>query len=83
MGSGMCFVSHAMRGALVDIVPGVVSVGPTIFSGFFAPYIVREVPAAESTGDVGAPCWLVSSPVFAGITASFAATTTTPTAAPV
>ena len=64
MGSGVCFVSHALRGALVAIVPGVVSVGPTIFCGFIAPYVVREVPAAGSAGDVGAPCWLVSSPVF-------------------
>ena len=38
--------------------------GPTIFSGFVAPCIVREVTAAESAGAVGAPCWLVSSPVF-------------------
>ena len=73
MGSGVCFVSHAMRGALVAIVPGVVSVGPTIFCGFVAPYVVREVPAAGSAGSVGVPCWLVSSPVFAGITAAFAA----------
>ena len=73
MGSGVCFVSHALRGALVAIVPGVVSVGPTIFSGFVDPYIVREVHAAESDGAVGAPCWLVSSPVFSGITAAFAA----------
>ena len=73
MGSGVCFVSHALRSALVAIVPGVVSVGPTIFSGFVAPYIVREVPAAKSAGAVGAPCWLVSSPVFAGINAAFAA----------
>ena len=73
MGSGVCFVSHALRGALVAIVPGVVSVGPKIFSGFVAPYIVREVPTAESNGDVGAPCWLVSSPVFAGITTAFEA----------
>ena len=74
MGSGVCFVSHALRGALVAIVPGVVSVGPTIFSGFVAPYIVREVPAAESAGAVGAPCWLVASsvPVYAGITAALA-----------
>ena len=41
MGSGVCFVSHALRGALVAIVTGVVSVGPTIFSGFVATYIVR------------------------------------------
>ena len=73
MGTGVCFVSHALRGALVDIVLGVVSVGPTIFSGFVAPYIVREIPAVESAGAVGAPCWFVSSPVFAGITAAFAA----------
>ena len=73
MGSGVCFVSHALRGALIAIVPGVVSVGPTIFSGFVAPYIVREVPATESAGAVGSPCWLVSSPIFAGITAAFAA----------
>ena len=73
MGSGVCFVSHTLRGALVAIVPGVVSVGPKIFSGFVAPYIVREVPAAESAGAVGAPCWLVSSPVFSGITAAFSA----------
>ena len=73
MGSGVCFVYHALRCALVAIVPGVVSVGPTIFRGFVAPYIVREVPAAESARDVGAPCWLVSSPVFPGITAAFAA----------
>ena len=37
MGSGVCFVSHSLRSALVAIVPGVVSVGPTIFSGFVAP----------------------------------------------
>ena len=73
MGSGVCFVSHALCGALVAIVPGVMSVGPTTFFGFVAPYVVREVPAAESTGAVGAPCWLVSSPVFSGITAAFAA----------
>ena len=73
MGSGVCFVSHTMRGALVAIVLGVVSVGPTIFCGFVAPYVVREVPAAESAGAVGAPCWLVSSPFFVGITAAFAA----------
>ena len=73
MGSGVCFVSHALRGELVAIVPGVVSVGPTIFSGFVSPYIVREIPAAESAGAVGAPCWLVYSPVFSGITAAFAA----------
>ena len=73
MGSGVCFVYHALCGALVAIVPGVVSVGPTIFCGFVAPYVVREVPAAESAGAVGAPCWLVSSPVFSGITAAFAA----------
>ena len=73
MGSGACFVSHTLRGALVAIVPCVVSVGPTIFSGLFATYIVREVPAAESNGDVGAPCWLVSSPIFAGITTAFEA----------
>ena len=70
MGSGVCFMPHALRGVLVAIVPGVVSVGPTIFSGFVAPYIVREVPAAESAGAVGSPCCLVSSPVFAGITLS-------------
>ena len=73
MGSGVCFVSHALCGAFVTVVPGVMSVGPTIFCGFVAPYVVREFPAAESAGDVGAPCWLVSSPVFAGITADFAA----------
>ena len=43
MDSGVCFLSHALRGELIAIVPGVVSVGPTIFSGFVAPYIVREV----------------------------------------
>ena len=49
--------------------------GPTIFCGFVAPYVVREVPAAESAGAVGAPCWLVASPVpvYAGITAALAA----------
>ena len=73
MGSGVCFVSHTLRCSLVAIVPFVVSVGPKIFSGFVAPYIVREVPAAESAGAVGAPCWLVSSSVFADITAAFAA----------
>ena len=73
MGSGVCFVSHALCGALVAIVPGVMSVGPTIICGFVAPYVFREVPAVESAGDVGAPCWLVSSPIFAGITAAFAA----------
>ena len=73
MGSGVCFVSHALCGALIAFVPGVVSVGPTIFSVFVAPYIVREVTEAESAGAVGAPCWLVSSPVFAGITVAFAA----------
>ena len=64
MGSSVCFVSHTLCGAFVTVVPGVMSVGPTIFCGFVAPYVVREVPAAESAGDVGAPCWLVSSPVF-------------------
>ena len=73
MGSGVCFVYHALRSALVAIVPGVVSVGPTIFSRFVSPYIFREVPESESAGAVGAPCWLVSSPVFAGITAAFSA----------
>ena len=73
MGSGVCFVSHALRGALVAIVMGVASVGPTIFCGFVAPYVVREVPAAESALAIGSPSWLVSSPVFAGITAAFAA----------
>ena len=73
MGSGVCFVSHALRSALVSIVSGVISVGPTIFCGFVAPYVVREVPVAEFAGSVGAPYWLVSSPVFAGITAAFAA----------
>ena len=73
MGSGVCFVSHTLCGALVAIVPGVVSVGPTIFCGFVAPYVFREVPVAESAGAIGAPCWLVSSPVFAGITTAFAA----------
>ena len=66
-------MSHALRGALISIVPGAVSVGPTIFSSFVAPYIFREVSAAEYDGAVGAPCWLVSSPVFAGITTAFAA----------
>ena len=37
MCSGVSFVSHALRGALVAIVPGVVSVGPIIFCGFVAP----------------------------------------------
>ena len=73
MGSGIGFMSHALCGALVTIVPGVVSVCPTIFCGFIAPDVVREVPAAESAGAVGAPCWLISSPVFDGITAALAA----------
>ena len=74
MGSGVCFVSHALCGALVAIVLGVVYVGPTIFCGFIAPYFVRDVPAAESAGAVGAPCWLVTSsvPIYAGITAALA-----------
>ena len=73
MGSGIGFVSHALCSALVTIVPIVVDVRPTIFGGFTAPDIVREVPADESAGAVGAPCWLVSSPVFSGITAALAA----------
>ena len=73
MGSGVGFMSHTMCGALVTIVPGVVSVCPTIFCGFIAPDVVREVSAAESAGAIGALCWLVSSPVFAGITAALAA----------
>ena len=56
MGSGVCFVSHELCGALVAIVPGVVYVGPTIFCSFVAPYVIREVPADESAGAVGAPC---------------------------
>ena len=72
MGSGIGFVSHALCGALVTIVPGVVDVRPIIFGGFIAPDVVREVPVAESSGAVGAPCWLVSSPVFAGITVALA-----------
>ena len=75
MSIGVGFVSHALCGALVTIVLGVVAVRPKIFGGFIAPDVVREVPAAESAGAVGAPCWLVSSsvPVYAVITAALAA----------
>ena len=45
--SGVGFVSHAMCSALVTIVLGIVAVRPTIFGGFIAPDVVREVPAAE------------------------------------
>ena len=50
------------------------AVRPTIFGGFIAPNIAREVPAAESTGAIGAPCCLVASPVpvYAGITVDLA-----------
>ena len=75
MGSGVGFLSHALCGTFVTVVPGVVAVRPQIFFGFIAPDVVREAPAAESTGAVGAPCWLVASPVpvYAGITADLAA----------
>ena len=75
MGSGVGFVSHALCGAFVTVVPGVVAMRPTIFGGFIAPGVVREVPVAESAGAVGAPCWLVASsvPVYAGINAALTA----------
>ena len=75
MGSGVGFVSHALCGVFITIVTGVVAVRPTIFGGFIAPDVVREVPAAESAGAVGAPCWMVASsvPVYAGITAALEA----------
>ena len=74
MGRGVGFVSHALCGAFVTVVLGVVAVRPTIFGGFIDPDSVRDVPAAESAGAVGAPCWLVASsvPVYAGITAALA-----------
>ena len=74
-GQWFWFVSHALYGAFITVVPGVVAVRPTIFGGFIAPDKVREVPAAESAEDVGAPCWLVASygPVYADITAALAA----------
>ena len=61
MGSGVGFVSHSLCGALINVVPGVVAVRPTIFGVFIAPDVVREVPVAEYAGDVGAPYWLVAS----------------------
>ena len=75
MGCGVGFVSHTLCGAFITIVSGVVDVGPTIFVGFIAPDVFREVPEAESSGAVGAPCWLFASPVpvYAGITAAIAA----------
>ena len=75
MGSGVCFLYHALCGAFVTVFPGVMAVRPTIFGGFIAPGVVREVPVAESAGAVGAPCWLVASsvPVHAGITAALTA----------
>ena len=75
MGSDIGFVSHALCGVFVTVMPGVVSVRPTIFGGFIAPDVVREVPADEYAGAVGAPCWLVASPVpiYAGITAALVA----------
>ena len=50
--------------------PGVVALRPTIFGVFIAPDVVVEVTAAESSGDVAAPRWLVapSVPVYVGIT---------------
>ena len=74
MGSGVGFLSHALCGAFVTVAPGVVAVRPKIFGSFIAPDVVREVPAAEPAGAVGAPCWLVASPVpiYAGIIAALA-----------
>ena len=57
MGSGVGFVSHALCSAYATIVPGVVAVRTTLFGGFIAPDVVREVPVAEFSGAVGAPCW--------------------------
>ena len=62
MGRGVGFVSRALCGAFVALVPGVVAVHPTIFDGFIAPEVVGEVPAAEYAGAVGAPLWLVAPP---------------------
>ena len=74
MGSGVGFVSHTLCSSFITVVPDVVAMCPTMFGGFFAPDVVREVPTAESSGAVGAPCWLVASsvPVYAGITAALA-----------
>ena len=41
MVSGVGFVSHALCGAFVTVVPGVVDVRPTIFVGFIAPEVFR------------------------------------------
>ena len=75
MGSGVGFVSHTLCSSFITVVPDVVAMCPTMFGGFFAPDVVREVPTAESDRAVGAPCWLVVSsvPVYAVITAALAA----------
>ena len=75
MGRVVAFVSRALCGAFITVVPGVMAVRPTIFGGFIAPDVVGEVPASESAGSIGAPCWLVASsvPVYASINAALVA----------
>ena len=63
MGRGVVFVPHALCGAFVAVVTGVVAVRPTILGCFISPDVVREVPVVESAGAVDAPRWLVAPPV--------------------
>ena len=48
MGRVVAFVSRALCGAFITVVPGVVVMRPTIFGVFIAPDGVGEVPADES-----------------------------------
>ena len=48
MGRVVAFVSRALCGAFITVVPGVVAMRPTIFGVFIAPDVVGEVPADES-----------------------------------
>ena len=50
---------HALRGAFVSVVTGVVAVRPTILRGFVASDVVGDVLAVE-LDSVGDPRWLVS-----------------------
>ena len=63
MGRGVVSVPHALHGAFVAVVAGVVAVHPRILSCFVAPDVVGGVLVVESAGSDGAPRWLVPPPL--------------------
>ena len=55
MGRGVVSVPHALRGAFVAVVAGVVAVRSTILRSFIAPDVVGDGLGVEFSGAVGAP----------------------------